>query len=68
MTPRRVIAMVGATGLIVGLIAGPAGIALHHAILPVMGNAAQAGFPRRSATSTFRVKTTTFGVKWCCWH
>ena len=49
MSPRQVIAMVvttvGATGLIAGLIAVPAGIALHHAILPVMGNAAQTGFP-----------------------
>jgi putative ABC transport system permease protein len=49
MTPGQVIAMVvttvAATGLIAGLIAVPAGIALHHAILPVMGNAAQTSFP-----------------------
>jgi putative ABC transport system permease protein len=49
MTPRQTIAMVvttvAATGLIAGLIAVPAGTALHHAILPVMGNAAQTGFP-----------------------
>jgi len=49
MTPGQVIAMVvttvAATGLIAGMIAVPAGIALHHAILPLMGNAAQTGFP-----------------------
>jgi putative ABC transport system permease protein len=49
MTPRQVIAMVvttvAATGLIAGLIAVPAGIALQRAILPVMGNAAQTGLP-----------------------
>jgi putative ABC transport system permease protein len=49
MTPRQTIAMVvttvAATGLIAGLIAVPAGIALHHAILPIMGNGAQTGFP-----------------------
>jgi putative ABC transport system permease protein len=49
MTPGQVIAMVlttvAATGLIAGLIAVPAGIALQRAILPVMGNAAQTGLP-----------------------
>ena len=49
MTPRQTIAMVvttvAATGLIAGLIAVPAGIALHHAILPIMGNAAQTAVP-----------------------
>jgi putative ABC transport system permease protein len=49
MTPRQVIEMVvttvAATGLIAGLIAVPAGIALHHAILPIMGNGAQTDFP-----------------------
>ena len=49
MTPRQTIAMVvttvAATGLIAGLIAVPAGIALHHAILPIMGNGAQTDFP-----------------------
>jgi len=49
MTPRQTITMVvttvAATGLIAGLIAVPAGIALHHAILPIMGNGAQTGFP-----------------------
>jgi putative ABC transport system permease protein len=49
MTPWQVIAMVvttvAVTGLIAGLIAVPAGIALHQAILPITGNAAQTGFP-----------------------
>jgi putative ABC transport system permease protein len=49
MTPRQTITMVvttvAATGLIAGLIAVPAGIALHHAILPIMGNGAQTDFP-----------------------
>jgi putative ABC transport system permease protein len=49
MTPRQTITMVvttvAATGLIAGLIAVPTGIALHHAILPIMGNGAQTDFP-----------------------
>jgi putative ABC transport system permease protein len=49
MTPRQTITMVvttvAATGLIAGLIAVPVGIALHHAILPIMGNGAQTDFP-----------------------
>jgi putative ABC transport system permease protein len=49
MTPRQTIAMVAttvaATGLIAGLIAGPAGIALQRAILPIMGNGAQTAIP-----------------------
>ena len=49
MTPRQTITMVvttvAATGLIAGLIAVPAGIALHNAILPIMGNGAQTDFP-----------------------
>jgi putative ABC transport system permease protein len=49
MTPRQTIAMVvttvAVTGLVAGLIAVPAGTALHQALLPVMGNAAQTGFP-----------------------
>ena len=49
MTPRQAITMVvttvAATGLVAGLIAVPAGIALHNAILPVMGNGAQTAFP-----------------------
>jgi putative ABC transport system permease protein len=49
MTPRQTIAMVvcsvAGIGLAAGLIAIPAGIALHHYVLPVMGNAAQTAVP-----------------------
>jgi len=49
MTPRQTIAMVVSTvagiGLAAGLIAIPAGVALHQYVLPVMGNAAQTGLP-----------------------
>jgi len=45
MTPRQTIAMVvcsvAGIGLVAGLIAIPAGIAVHNYVLPVMGNAAQ---------------------------
>jgi putative ABC transport system permease protein len=49
MTPWQTIAMVvstvAGTGLAAGLIAVPAGVALHRYVLPVMGNAAQTGLP-----------------------
>jgi putative ABC transport system permease protein len=49
MTPRQAIAMVvcsvAGTGLVAGLIAIPAGVALHRYVLPVMGHAAQTGVP-----------------------
>jgi putative ABC transport system permease protein len=49
MMPRQVIAMVicwvAGTGLVAGLIAVPAGIALHHAVLPVMASSANLGLP-----------------------
>ncbi len=49
MTPRQTMAMVvcsvAGTGLIAGLIAIPAGVALHHYVLPVMGHAAQTSLP-----------------------
>jgi putative ABC transport system permease protein len=49
MTPRQTIAMVvttvAATGLIAGLIAVPAGIALLRAVLPIMANGAQTAIP-----------------------
>jgi putative ABC transport system permease protein len=49
MTPRQTMAMVicsvAGTGLAAGLIAIPAGIALHHAVLPIMGHAAQTAIP-----------------------
>ncbi len=49
MTPRQTMAMVvcsvAGIGLAAGLIAIPAGIALHHYVLPVMGHAAQTSLP-----------------------
>jgi putative ABC transport system permease protein len=49
MTPRQTTAMVvcsvAAIGLVAGLAALPAGIALHHYVLPVMGHAAQTAVP-----------------------
>ena len=49
MTPRQTIAMVvcwvAGTGLIAGLIGVPAGIALEHYVLPVMGSAANTAVP-----------------------
>jgi len=49
MTPRQTIAMVvcsvAGIGLAAGLIAIPAGIVLHHYVLPVMGHAAQTDVP-----------------------
>jgi putative ABC transport system permease protein len=49
MTPRQTIAMVvcsvAGIGLVAGLIAIPAGVALQHYVLPVMGHAAQTDVP-----------------------
>jgi putative ABC transport system permease protein len=49
MTPRQTVAMVvcsvAGIGLAAGLIAIPAGIALHHYVVPVMGHAAQTNVP-----------------------
>jgi len=49
MTPRQAIAMVvcwvAGTGLVAGVIAVPAGIALHHYVLPAMAAAANVGLP-----------------------
>jgi putative ABC transport system permease protein len=49
MTPRQTIAMVvcwvAGTGLIAGLLAVPAGIAVHRYVLPVMAHAAGTGIP-----------------------
>ena len=49
MTPRQTIAMVvcsvAGIGLVAGLIAIPAGILLHHFVLPAMGHAAQTDVP-----------------------
>ncbi|HEY9244384.1 MAG TPA: FtsX-like permease family protein, partial [Streptosporangiaceae bacterium] len=49
MTPRQTIGMVvcwvAGTGLLAGLIAVPAGMALHRAVLPVMAHSANLGLP-----------------------
>jgi putative ABC transport system permease protein len=49
MTPRQVTAMVvcsvAGTGLVAGLVAIPAGVALQRYVLPVMAHAAQTGVP-----------------------
>ena len=49
MTPRQTIAMVicwvAGTGLLAGLVAVPAGMALHRVVLPVMAHSANLGLP-----------------------
>jgi putative ABC transport system permease protein len=49
MTPRQTVAMVVSSvagiGLVAGLIAIPAGVALHNYVLPIMGDAAQTALP-----------------------
>jgi putative ABC transport system permease protein len=49
MTPRQTLTMVicsvGITGLVAGIIAVPAGILLHHEVLPAMAHAANSGLP-----------------------
>ena len=49
MTPRQTLAMivcsVGLVGLLAGIVAVPAGIALHHGVLPAMAHAANSGLP-----------------------
>ena len=49
MTPRQTLTMVvcsvGITGLAAGIIAVPAGIILHHNVLPAMAHAANSGLP-----------------------
>jgi putative ABC transport system permease protein len=49
MTPRQTLTMVicsvGITGLLAGIIAVPAGIVLHHAVLPTMAHAANSDLP-----------------------
>jgi putative ABC transport system permease protein len=49
MTPRQILTMVicsvGITGLVAGIIAVPAGILLHHGVLPAMAHAANSGLP-----------------------
>jgi putative ABC transport system permease protein len=49
MTPRQTLAMVvcsvGLTGLAAGIVAVPAGVLLHHAVIPAMTHAANSGYP-----------------------
>jgi len=49
MTPRQTLTMVvcsvGITGLVAGIIAVPAGIVLHHNVLPTMAHAANSDLP-----------------------
>jgi putative ABC transport system permease protein len=49
MTPRQTLAMivcsVAATGLAAGIVAVPAGVYLHHAVVPAMAHAANSGYP-----------------------
>jgi putative ABC transport system permease protein len=49
MTPRQTLAMVicsvGLTGLAAGVVAVPAGVLLHHAVIPAMTHAANSGYP-----------------------
>ena len=49
MTPRQTLTMVicsvGITGLVAGIIAVPAGILLHHNVLPTMAHAANSDLP-----------------------
>lgn len=50
MTPRQTLTMVicsvGITGLLAGIVAVPAGILLHHGVLPAMASAANSGIPQ----------------------
>jgi putative ABC transport system permease protein len=54
MTPRQTLAMivwsVAAIGLVAGVAALPAGVYLHHAVLPAMAHAANSGYPRSLMT------------------
>jgi putative ABC transport system permease protein len=49
MTPRQTLTMidcsVAVTGLAAGIIAVPAGILMHHGVLPVTAHAAGSGYP-----------------------
>lgn len=49
MTPRQTLAMIvcsiTATGLIAGVIAVPAGVYLHHGVVPAMMHAVNSGYP-----------------------
>ena len=50
MTPRQTLTMilcsVGLVGLVAGIVAVPAGMYLHHGVLPAMAHAANSGIPQ----------------------
>jgi putative ABC transport system permease protein len=54
MTPRQTLTMivcsVASVGLVAGIIAVPAGVYLHHLVLPTMAHAANSGYPRSLIT------------------
>jgi putative ABC transport system permease protein len=56
MTPQQTLTMVvcsvGITGLVAGIVAVPAGILLHHSVLPAMAHAANSDLPA-SVVSVF---------------
>jgi putative ABC transport system permease protein len=49
MTPRQTLTMivcsVGLVGLVAGIVAVPAGVYLHHNVIPTMAHAANSGIP-----------------------
>lgn len=49
MTPRQTLLMVvcsvAGVGLVAGIVGVPAGVLLHHAVVPVMAHAANSGYP-----------------------
>jgi putative ABC transport system permease protein len=49
MTPRQTLTMIACsvaiTGLVAGIIAVPAGVVLHHNVIPAMTHAANSGYP-----------------------
>jgi putative ABC transport system permease protein len=50
MTPRQTLSMivwsVASVGLVAGIVAVPAGVYLHHLVLPTMAHAANSGYPQ----------------------
>jgi len=62
MTPRQTLTMVvcsvAVTGLVAGIVAVPAGIALHHNVLPAMAHAANSDLPG-SVISVFSLPEMT---------
>jgi putative ABC transport system permease protein len=62
MTPRQTLTMVvcsvGITGLVAGIVAVPAGVLLHHGVLPAMAHAANSDLPA-SVVSVFSLPEMT---------